>query len=500
MSEFLCMWLPVFRLQASAGRMPKEAAIATEREGPLELVAAANPAACAAGICVGMAVPQAQGRCPGATHWPCSSTGEHALAARIKEAADRISPRVQVVAPDLLILDFAGLERLHGSAELAARRLNEAFACDGIELRTGIAAQPATALMAARSRIGRMIVGQEAKQLAPLPVTLLSEVHELIRSLATEREVGEMLLLLERWGIRTLGALAALPSAALSSRLGKLGAHLQSLARGEVAGILDTPLKPDLTLSRTSTFDPPVHDLEIIKAVIAREALLLAEVLEQHDHVVEQLELRLTLESKKPEVLYLRLLSVPTREGKALVAQVHLDLDRDPPEGDVECFQLTFRVARPTRIQTRLFSAASPDRAKMPKLLARLSEIFHDCGHDRVGSPRLLDTHRPEAFEIHPFAPPDAENAEITSSAKAPQLALRVFRPPQELRDQQARIIRRAGPWRSTGGWWRECDDAAQWACDEWDAEMATSSGQIGLYRLLHDLTTRRWYILGRYD
>ena len=50
MTEFLCAWLPVFCLQAAAGHLPREAAIAVVRDGPLEIVAAANAAAIDAGI------------------------------------------------------------------------------------------------------------------------------------------------------------------------------------------------------------------------------------------------------------------------------------------------------------------------------------------------------------------------------------------------------------------------------------------------------------------
>src|SRR6185437_1598703 len=168
----LCAWLPAFRLQAACGGLPAAAAMATERQGPLELVAAANLAAIQSGIHCGMAVAQALGRCPAVQPWPVRADAEAALSQRLLALADRISPRVQPIAPDLAVLDFAGLQRLHGSAQAAAAKMEQAFAPAGLTLRTGIAAQPAMALLAAKSGQRRLPAGQEAEALAPLPLAL----------------------------------------------------------------------------------------------------------------------------------------------------------------------------------------------------------------------------------------------------------------------------------------------------------------------------------------
>ncbi|HVB40703.1 MAG TPA: hypothetical protein VNE83_07360 [Terriglobales bacterium] len=500
MNGFLCGWLPEFHLQGAAKHMPRPPAIATERMGPLEVVAGLNPAARAADIKPGLPVAQALGRCPGLLRWPRSLADERTLTERLRRTADAMSPHVQIIGTDVALLDFHGLERLHGSWRRAASAWVTGFGANGFELRTGFAAQPALALIATRSKLEELPPGGEGAQLAPLPIHLLADLHELTGTLATAGEVAEMLLLFERWGIRTLGALAKLPQAALAARLGQAGIRLRALARGEVDGILDTSPAPAMTLAAGSQFDPPLVNLEVFKAAVAHAISELSLQLEQHDRVAEYAQLRVIQEFKRPEAIYGHSFAAPTRDPQTLAAQIGLTLEHTPPSGEIHAFEIELRLARPRRVQARLFSAASPDRAKLPKLLGLLSEMFPG----RMGSPQLEASHRPQAFALAPYSPRGESEAEPAPTApQALALALRVYRPPQPL--NHAEIVRRAGPWRGCGNWWREASDArgdsGPWACDEWDAELRMHGMErSGLYRLLHDPAHDRWYILGRYD
>ena len=65
--------------------------------------------------------------------------------------------------------------------------------------------------------------------LAPLPVALLG----------VRPETAALPAVLERFGVRTLGELAAMPRAALADRFGEAGVRARALARGR-----DTPLRP----------------------------------------------------------------------------------------------------------------------------------------------------------------------------------------------------------------------------------------------------------------
>lgn len=96
-------------------------------------------------------------------------------------------------------------------------------------------------------------------------------------------------------------------------------------------------------------------------------------------------------------------------------------------------------------------------------------------------------------------------------------LGFRVFRPPlraeveapggwpARIKSQAAgrsirgKIIRLAGPWRTSGDWWSEDG----WARDEWDVAVAVSeaSPEKGtLYRIYRDLRSNSWFVEGIYD
>ena len=56
-----------------------------------------------------------------------------------------------------------------------------------------------------------------------------------------------------------------------------------------------------------------------------------------------------------------------------------------------------------------------------------------------------------------------------------------------------------AGPWRTTGDWWR--DD--RWARDEWDVAVnfgKHGSEQQAIYRIYRELNSDAWFVEGAYD
>jgi hypothetical protein len=131
------------------------------------------------------------------------------------------SPRVEEGGPGLVYLDVAGLRGLHGSEEEIGRRLARAAADRGVQVRVGVAGSRIGALVAARRGRGVTIIhpGKDAKYLATAPLSLLDLSDEMAARLG-------------RWGIRTLGELAVLPSAALFERLGSEGIALQFARSG----------------------------------------------------------------------------------------------------------------------------------------------------------------------------------------------------------------------------------------------------------------------------
>ena len=62
-------------------------------------------------------------------------------------------------------------------------------------------------------------------------------------------------------------------------------------------------------------------------------------------------------------------------------------------------------------------------------------------------------------------------------------------------RSVYGKVVNLAGPWRTTGDWWR--DD--RWARDEWDVTL-DRQGQQSLYRVYRELDSNNWFVEGNYD
>src|SRR5258707_8213797 len=220
---FACVYIADFLVQAVVRGQPSlgERALALiSGAPPLWSVVAANAAAFEAGIQLGMTKAQVAqfGKVQVCMR---SEAQEKAAHAALLDAAWSVSPRVEDTAPDTVVLDLEGLAGLFGADEKIARELARRVAAIGLAARVAVAENIEVAIHAARGFPGITIIpaGEERQRLGALPVGVLT----------TEAETLEIL---ERWGVETLQALAALPVLQLSERLGQEGVRLSELARG----------------------------------------------------------------------------------------------------------------------------------------------------------------------------------------------------------------------------------------------------------------------------
>jgi hypothetical protein len=58
------------------------------------------------------------------------------------------------------------------------------------------------------------------------------------------------------------------------------------------------------------------------------------------------------------------------------------------------------------------------------------------------------------------------------------------------------RVMTCAGPWRTSGGWWRPSEASGGWDRDEWDVTLADRV----TYRLFRDRGSARWFVEGVVD
>jgi protein ImuB len=406
-------------------------------------------------------------------------------AEKLLRLAQEFSPQVEKTATDTVSLDAEGLELIHGLPQQIAASLARRAAERGLQASVAIAANLDAAVHAARGFAGVSVIpyGDEAKFLGNLSLTVLSPTPEMQETL-------------ERWGIRRFRDLATLPELGLAERLGPEGLRLHILARG--AG--DRPLVPvtePLLFEEDAELEYPLEVLEPLMFVLARMLGGLCARLVSHGLATNELRLRLKLERQGEHARTLRF-PVPMLDSKAFLKLLNLDLSSHPPPAPVVRVLLQAEPAKPRAAQIGLFIPIAPEPEKLELTLARLRGLV---GENNVGSPVLLDTHRPGAFRMQRFADAKTRRGGDTATRG---LALRVLRPARVARVQMSagqpvhvqadglrgHVVSSAGPWRTSGDWWT----SDPWARDEW--EVALSDGAI--YRIYCD--QGGWFVAGSYD
>lgn len=423
--------------------------------------------------------------------------------------AREFSPRVMRASDSEVLLDVSGLGALIGAPPVIARELTRALHDAGVAGHVAIAPTQTMARLLAAARPGRSSV---LDAIDDLPVRLLAPLETLPPAL-NHRDRARPYETFERWGIATLGDLAALPAAELAARLGRRGMALQRLARG-----LDSrPFVPDGETPRyigRLELEWPIEALEPLSFVLARLLEPLAVALERADRGAAAIRLELRLTDRATHARLLQL-PAPMRDPRVLRTLLLLDLEAAPPPAAIDIVTLELDPA-PARItQFSLLQRALPSPETLSTLTARLSALV---GASRIGSPALVDTHEPGAFEMRRYAPDGAAGAADggadgrlgtpRAAAGTAALVLRRQRQPPAIRVSvehgrpvhlaaakrgmpHGAVVEAAGPWRSSGNWW-----GASWNRDEWDVALATGI----VCRIFRDRVTGTWFLEAIYD
>lgn len=230
----VCVSLPRFSLLAALGdrrRLAEEAVVLGPEPGREQVIGEVSPRAETFGVAAGMRVGEALSRCPELKLVPPDPEGVRALWEDVLERIETIGAVPEPAHPGVAFFDADGLYGIHGGLrgvlEATRREL-------GHPARLGVAPSRFAAWCAASEASQRrptLTVDERRLRrfLAPLPVSLL-EVRPQLEGVPQ---------LLERLGVRTLGALAALPAPALVERFGHPGLLARELAHGR-----DLPLQP----------------------------------------------------------------------------------------------------------------------------------------------------------------------------------------------------------------------------------------------------------------
>jgi len=478
----------------------------SEGRGPHAHLSFVAPLARGAGVVVGMTVAQASAIAPDLNVVPRSAASERAAADALADAAESISPIVEEADDGRVYLELGrwGGDAASSSEPVdyreAAAEIVRRVRAVGMEAAVGIASSKELAWIAARCGGVRIIEsGQETEFLNWVPLDLLGLDSELEATLA-------------RWGIRRLGEMARLDSREIGSRLGVAGADLVRLARGD----LDRNRKPLTMRARAEEFveqtelEYGIEQLEPMSFVMRGILERLTARLKLRGLVAGDMHLALELADRRRDQRRIAV-AAATVEVRSMLALLILNLEKTPPEAAVEGIRISVQPRSPRPMQTDMFLPPAPAPDRLQTTLARLAAL---CGPEHVGALHPQNSHRPEAVELKPFAPPPP--APVQSAAPAPgainRLMIRTIRPAQEVevmcarghpdfvrgRNLCARVISIAGPWRRQGEWWRwqSGGDEPPFARDYYDLALADG----GVYRMYRDLHNQKWFVDGVYD
>jgi protein ImuB len=330
---------------------------------------------------------------------------------------------------------------------------------------------------------------------------------------------ADILRILHKWGIHTLGQLAALDKEQLGSRLGPEAIRMWERANGRSTRLLKL-IRPPESFEESFEFEREIETAEPLLFMLRRFLEQLGVRLAAIYLVAKELTLRITFANSRqvhhrtdssdwrnePAVAgkqtYERVFKIPqpTNDVDLLFRMLQTHLENFRSEHPIVAVALSAEPIKPAGEQFGLFETTLRNPHQLSETLARLTALL---GSDRIGTPVLEDTHRPDAFRMQPFswavvsassavarAKEDVPSGENRESGPDPHAlrtahataALRRFRPavsasvlqradtPAHVRTAEmfGKIIDERGPYLLSGNWW----DEKSWSRAEWDLQL----------------------------
>jgi protein ImuB len=407
------------------------------------------------------------------------------------------SPEIEQTSSHTIVFSILPLRKLIGSPHQIASEICRAGYERKLQANLAIASNPDAAILLARHFQGVTLVtpGEERLKLAPIPLARIFKLY------SADYFDGALLEVLLRWGVKSCEDLAALPEMGVAERLGPPAVHLRKLARGDV----QRPLR----LSAGSTnYEQRVeleHSLQLLEPLLfllGRSLGELCALLRSQSQAAQLLELKLELEDHPA---YLARLEFPVAltDQRTILKLLQLHLERHAPAAPIKAFCLRLEPVAPRRVQGGIFLPPTPPPDKLQLTLARIAGMV---GSANLGTPRLLNTHRPDAYELLPLPNCTPAASPTTPKPEILRLAMRLFRPPLEARVQVAQqapkkvvatgvkgiVVEHAGPWKTAGEWWA----ATAWNREEWDVALDDGA----LYRIYQEGNSGLWFVHAMYD
>jgi protein ImuB len=446
--------------------VPDDLPVALAAEGPHgPVIHAASRAAEQAGIRRGIRVVDARALLPGLRLDHADPGADRAALHRLMLWSRRWCPWSATDGTDGLLLDTTGSDHLRGGEAALLAEIEGRLAGLGLTARTAIAPTPGAAWALARfgGATPRAICtpADLAARMAPLPVQAL-------------RLTGDTVLLLQRLGLATVGATAAVPRISLARRFSRAPLPENPLLRldqmfGRLAEPLDSPDDPPRFAVELSLAEPILDPVPHLPALAAGLCDRLARA------GFGARRIALTLYRSDGEVTGAEVAtSAASRDARHLVRLFDGRLDRLDPGFGFDLMVLSATVVeRLPDGQPRLEGRGDAGTG-LAALVDRLAARF---GPRTLNRPRPQGSHIPERAEARlpaMTAPPATATGQDAPCGPdpAPERPLRLLDPPEEVsviyavpegppvqfiwRRVTHRITRFGGPERIAPEWWQD--------------------------------------------
>ncbi len=432
---------------------PDDLAIVLATEGPHgPVIHAANRAARLAGIAPGARVVDMRASCPDLRVEYADVEGDRRALERLMLWARRWCPWTVVDGTDGLILDTTGSDHLLGGEAAMLAEMEARLSALGVSAQLAVAPTWGAAWAMARHGAVRAICpeGGIAAALERLPVAGL-------------RLEGETLLLLQRLGLKTIGALAAVPRLSLARRFVRSPLPANPLLRldqamgalAEPVASVDAPRRMRAEARLPEPIQDPTHFLP----------LLCADLCAQLAHAgLGCRALHLTVYRTDGEVSTVDLvIASGSRDAGHLHGLFKGKLERINPGFGFDLITLDAGMVEPLGTLQIGLDGGGEEDLQLPRLIDRLGARF---GSKAIKQPVLVARHVPER----------AENWSDSAKAPAPthtkERPSRLLTSPEEIRvlyavpegppaqfiwrRQTHRVARYEGPERIAPEWWTD--------------------------------------------
>ncbi len=259
-------------------------------------------------------------------------------------------------------------------------------------------------------------------------------------------QVQEIIAILHKWGIRTLGRLAALDKEQLGARLGPEAVRMWERANGQSNRMLKL-IRPPESFEESFEFEHEIETAEPLLFMLRRFLEQLAVRLSAIYLVAKELTLRITFSNSRQVTALLG----SDRIGTPILEETHR-----PDAFRMEAFGSTGFQSATGR--TRRGEPVGQAGVPACKRNGRLAAASPFRGRQDVPLPHSQDGCAPLRAALRRFRPP--VTASILRDENKPAHVCSV--------EIQGKIVEQRGPYLLSGNWWSE----KSWARAEWDVQL----------------------------